>query len=99
MLYKVWVTKAFMELPDRIVVVEAISIHGAIQSLKDWSCDSYCGTISEERTVISKDESNAQVDFYIRVPDGGMGWDKYVIVPVGDTKLFFLAEDWKLIFS
>ena len=101
MLFKVWTTEAFADEPDRIGVIEAETLAGAIEMLKAWNSEDLATTGDYEElsgAETTQGPGYASVTFRLRDGDGNLGQDSYMLVP-HEGPLMFLAEDWRQVFS
>ena len=98
MLYKVFMADSFAELQDRIGVIEAVSIHEATQCLLHWNKDNW-GEYTPSKPEVKVEPDQAVIAYEVEDNDGYKGKDVYVIRPVGDKILMFLAQDWNLVFD
>jgi hypothetical protein len=100
MLFKVWTTENFADESDRIGVIEAENLSGAIERLKAWAID----TLPDpDYTQVGSPEvftgpGYAYLHFRLRDDDGNVGQDSYKLVS-HEGPLMFLADDWRYLFS
>ena len=111
MLFKVFTTTNFADEPDRCGVIEAKSLHNAVERLLRWSledCDwgdyepvnEPLPDFKDEPLITYERDGTVTVAYRVReMGTGEIGEDVYFIRPVGDDALMFLAEDWKSVFA
>ena len=106
MLYKFCSVDYFADCPDRCGVIQANSIQEAVERLIRWNEEEQdwggYGVEAESPEVeVSRDNDQALVSYKVKdlYEPAATGTDSYMIRPVGNDILSFLAEDWNLTFE
>ena len=106
MLYKFCTVDYFADCSDRCGVIQADTIQQAVERLLRWNNEeqdwgAYGVESGEPKIEIAPENDQALVTYQVRQLDASAitGIDSYIIRPVKNDIISFLAQDWNLVFE
>ena len=106
MLYKFCAVDFFADSSDRCGVIQADSIEEAVQRLIRWNKEeqdwgAYGVEADEPKVELAPENDQALVTYTVKELNepAFTGKDSYIIRPVGNDIISFLAQDWNLAFE
>ena len=100
MLFTVCMGETFAEEPDRVGIVQADSLIEATSKLRMWAETTDWGDYSRLGDPLVQDQAGSvRVQYRLQDPDGGDGFDEFIITPISGDTLMFLVEDWPYVFN